>query len=219
MSAHRSAAAARPIEQRLLLTVTLCLMAAGAVMVYSASSARTLLEGDGDGSGYLVKYIAYGSIGLVLMQALSRCGLETIRRLTPLLVLVAFGLLIAVRVPGLGVEVNGARRWIGAGALQFQPSEAMKLALVLYAARLIATDPGRIRTLRGMASPLLLVAGLVCAMVATQPDLGTAIVIAMTVGALLIAGGVALRNIALVSASASRWWRSSRCSSPTGARG
>ena len=55
----------QPLEHRLLLTATLCLLAGGAVMVYSASSARTLLQGDGDGTAYLVKYLAYGAVGLV----------------------------------------------------------------------------------------------------------------------------------------------------------
>ena len=73
----------QPLEHRLLLTATFCLLAGGAVMVYSASSARTLLEGEGDGTAYLVKYLIYGGIGLVAMQVLSRHGLATIRRLTP----------------------------------------------------------------------------------------------------------------------------------------
>ena len=53
----------QPLEHRLLLTATFCLLAGGAVMVYSASSARTLLEGQGDGTAYLVKYLMYGAVG------------------------------------------------------------------------------------------------------------------------------------------------------------
>ena len=62
----------QPLEHRLLLTATFCLLAGGAVMVYSASSARTLLEGHGDGTAYLVKYLMYGALGLVIMQLLAR---------------------------------------------------------------------------------------------------------------------------------------------------
>src|SRR6187402_418647 len=61
----------QPLEHRLLLTATFCLLAGGAVMVYSASSARTLLEGQGDGTGYLVKYVLYGAVGLVVMHKLA----------------------------------------------------------------------------------------------------------------------------------------------------
>src|SRR3954471_24492048 len=102
----------QPLEHRLLLTATFCLLAGGAVMVYSASSARTLLEGEGDGTAYLVKYLIYGGVGLVAMQVHSRHGLGDIRRMTPLLLLVAFVLLVVVLLPGIGVKVNGARRWL-----------------------------------------------------------------------------------------------------------
>ena len=123
-------------------------------MVYSASSARTLLEGTGDGSTYLVKYLMYGAFGLVLMQVMARRGLELAQRFGPIMLVISFGLLVAVKIPGIGVEVNGARRWIGAGPLQFQPSEIMKLSLVLYAASLLAGKPKRLQTLKGVISPL-----------------------------------------------------------------
>src|SRR4051794_15546309 len=127
-SRRRSPAAQQPLEHRILLTATLCLLAAGAVMVYSASSARTLLQGQGDGSGYLIKYVAYASVGLVVMQLLARGGLDTVRRATGPLLVTAFAMLVAVKIPHVGIEVNGARRWLGAGPIQFQPSELMKVA-------------------------------------------------------------------------------------------
>ena len=131
----------QPLEYSLLVTATFCLLAGGAVMVYSASSTRTLLQGEGDGTGYLVKYLVYGALGLLVMRFLSRHGLAAVRKLTPLLVLGAFGLCIAVALPGLGVEVNGARRWLGAGPLQFQPSELLKLAVVLHVAAVVGARP------------------------------------------------------------------------------
>jgi cell division protein FtsW len=192
---------AKPVEYNILLTATLCLLAAGAVMVYSASSARTLLEGQGDGTVYLVKYIAYGAIGLVMLQILARGGLELLPRVTPALLGISFVLLVAVKIPGIGVEVNGARRWLGAGPLQFQPSELMKLALVLYATGLLATAPSRLRSLRGgAAGPLLCVTGAAIMLIASQPDLGTALVIAFTVGALLLVAGVPLSLLARIAA-------------------
>ncbi|MEA2194741.1 MAG: cell division protein FtsW [Solirubrobacteraceae bacterium] len=190
---------AKPVEYNILLTATLCLLAAGAVMVYSASSARTLLEGQGDGTVYLVKYVAFGGGGLVVMQLLARGGLEFLPRLTPALLALSFLMLIAVKVPGVGVEVNGARRWLGAGPLQFQPSELMKLALVLYAAALLATTPSRLRTLRGVTGPLLLVGGAAIMLIASQPDLGTALVIAFTLGALLLVAGVPLKLLGKIA--------------------
>lgn len=183
----------------MLLTATFCLLAGGAVMVYSASSARTLLQGQGDGTAYLVKYLVYGAIGLALMHVLSRRGLRAVRALTPLLLLGAFVLLLAVLVPGVGVEVNGARRWLGAGPLQFQPSELMKLALVLYCAAILAARPKIAGELRLLAVPVLGVTGLAVMLVALQPDLGTALVISATLAAMLVAAGMPLRQLALVA--------------------
>src|SRR6267378_3800420 len=146
--AHGSASPAaehRSLEHRILLTATLCLLAFGAVMVYSASSATTLLQGRGYGSGYLVKYLIYGAVGLVVMRVLARDGVAKVQALTAPLLVVSFVLVLAVHIPHVGVSVNGARRWLGTGPLQFQPSEIMKLALVLYAATLLARRPERVR--------------------------------------------------------------------------
>jgi len=193
----------QPLEHRLLLTATFCLLAGGAVMVYSASSARTLLEGHGDGTAYLVKYLMYGAVGLVLMQLLARYGLEHVRRLTPLMLVCSFGLCILVLLPGFGIEVNGARRWLAAGPLQFQPAELMKLALVLHAASVLSARPTRPPNLRGVAGPILLPA--CCALlliVIAQRDLGTGLVIGLTLAAVLVAAGLPLRQLALAAGAA-----------------
>jgi cell division protein FtsW len=189
----------QPLEHRLLLTATLCLLAGGAVMVYSASSARTLLEGDGDGTAYLVKYLVYGGVGLVLMQVIARQGLARIHRYTPYLLLIAFVLLLLVLVPGFGVKINGARRWLGVGPLQFQPAEIMKVALVLHAAAIMSARPKLALNLRTAAGPILGVGAAAILLVAMQPDLGTALVISFTLAAMLVAAGMPLRQLGLIA--------------------
>jgi cell division protein FtsW len=184
-----------PIEHSILITATLCLLAAGAVMVFSASSARTLLSGQGDGTSFMVKYVAYGAVGFVLMQLIARRGLDLVVKATGPLLAVSFLCLVLVKVPGFGVEVNGARRWLGAGPLVFQPSEVMKLALVLYAAKILAERPALLRRPRNLG-PLVLVAGGAVLLVASQPDLGTALVISFTMAAMLVAAGMPIRWLA-----------------------
>jgi cell division protein FtsW len=184
----------------MLLTATLCLLAMGAVMVYSASSATTLLQHRGNGSGYLIRFLVYGAIGLVLMRVLARDGLERVQGVIAPLLAVSFVLVLAVHVPHVGVSVNGARRWIGTGPLQFEPSELMKLALLLYAATLLAKRPERVHDLRELLKPMLFVVGGACLLIATQPDLGTAMVVVFTTAALLVAAGIPLRKLALLAA-------------------
>src|SRR5262249_5736842 len=85
-AASASAARGQSLEQRLLLTATLCLLAFGAVMVYSASSATTLLQGGGTGSGQLIRFVIYGAIGLLVMRVLARDGIARVHSITaPLL--------------------------------------------------------------------------------------------------------------------------------------
>jgi cell division protein FtsW len=191
----------RSLEHRILLTATMCLLAFGAVMVYSASSATTLLEGGGYGGGYLIKFAIYGGVGLILMRVLARDGVAKVHSITAPLLAVSFVLVLAVHIPHVGVSINGARRWIGPGSFQFEPSELMKLALVLYAATLLAKRPRQVHDLRALARPLLLVVGASCLLVFTEPDLGTAMVIVFTVGAMLVVAGIPMRKLGLIAGS------------------
>jgi cell division protein FtsW len=187
------AARKRPVEYSILYTATLCLLAFGAVMVYSASSAESLLSGPGDPSFYLKRYLMCGALGLVLMHAASRHGLKLIKGLTPLLLIASFVLTAAVMIPHVGVTVNGATRWLGAGPLQFQPSELLKVSIVLYAAQSLAARPRATKTLRGLFNPLLIVVAAACLLLLKQPDMGTALVICLAVGMLLVAAGTPVR--------------------------
>jgi len=186
-----------PIEHSILITATLCLLSAGAVMVFSASSARSVLSGQGDGTSFMVKYVTYGAIGFVLMQVIARRGLALVVKATGPLLFGAFVCLVLVKVPGFGVSVNGARRWLGAGPLQFQPSELMKLALVLYAAGVIAQQPKIVKRPKQLV-PIGVMVGAACILIASQPDLGTALVIAFTTAAILVAAGMPVRYLAVV---------------------
>lgn len=187
----------QPLEANILLTATFCLLAAGAVMVYSASSARTLLQGQGDDAGFLIRYLIFGGVGLVLMQLISRHGLQRVAQLTIPLLGVAILLQLLVLVPGIGVEVNGSRRWIGRGALRFQPSELLKFALLLYVVRTLAVRPKIVMSPR-LLVPMATVCGFAMALVAMK-DIGTALVIAMVLSAVLIAAGMPLRYLGVMA--------------------
>ena len=196
---RRGNAAAPPLEYSLLLTATLCLLAFGAVMVFSASSARSLLNSGGSGFYYLERTLVYAAIGLVVMRVAAVRGVAAIRVLTPLIVGGSIFLLFAVLLPGVGHQANGAQRWVGAGLLQFQPSELVKLAIVLYGAYLLSKEPKRVRTLAGLG-PYLLVVGLALLLIAKEPDLGTAIVLSIAVCCVLFLAGVKARTLAPVGA-------------------
>jgi cell division protein FtsW len=188
----------QPVEYNLLLTATLCLLAFGVVMVFSASSTTSLLGKSGDSAYYLKRTLLFGAGGLLVMRVLSLRGARLVRPLTPLLVAASFLLLLAVLVPGIGMSANGAQRWIGAGLFQIQPSELAKLSLVLYGAHLLAARPQMTRDIRGLV-PYLSPVALACLLMVAEPDLGTAIVVCLTTGALLVAAGVKIRHLMLLA--------------------
>jgi cell division protein FtsW len=184
----------------MLLTATLCLLALGAVMVFSASSTTKVLDHGGlsDSAFYLKRTLLFGAFGLLIMHLVARHGLDRIRKLTGPFLVVSFVLLIAVL--GMGTSVNGSSRWIGGGFLQVQPSEIAKVALVLYAADLFTREPKRVRSIEGM-KPFLLVIGTAALLIMLEPDMGTTMVIAFASAATLVAAGAKLRDLALIGAA------------------
>src|SRR5258706_13444954 len=102
---------------------------------------------------------------------MSQDGGKLAKAFPPVLVVAGFGLTLAVKLPGIGVSVNGATRWLAAGPIQFQPSELLKLALILYAAQLLAARPSAVQTLSGISKPLLIVVGCACLLLLAQPDM------------------------------------------------
>jgi cell division protein FtsW len=110
-----------------------------------------------------------------------------------MLLIASFVLTAAVMIPHVGVTVNGATRWLGAGPLQFQPSELLKVSIVLYAAQSLAARPRATKTLKGLINPLLIVVAAACLLLLKQPDMGTALVICLAIGMLLVAAGTPVR--------------------------
>jgi|tagenome__1003787_1003787.scaffolds.fasta_scaffold20949249_2 cell division protein FtsW len=180
------------LELQLLVLVPLALTAFGLVMVYSATSASAAL-GNGNPVGYLERQGTYALIGLVLLFVAARSDFRALRALAPSLVVGALVLCAAVLV--VGERINGARRWIGAGPVVFQPSELAKLALVVWVAAYLARKPPP-RTLKGLGRPIGLLVGAFCLLILLEPDLGTVITIVVMVGAVLLISGTPLPTLA-----------------------
>lgn len=186
----------KSLEYSLLLTATMCLLAFGVVMVFSASSSASLLGDSGDGAFYLKRTLMFGVIGLIALQVLSRFSLAQLRRATGAILIGAVGLLIVTKL--IGSSTNGAQRWIELGPVQIQSSEIAKVALMLYGANLLADRPSMTRDLRAMR-PFLLVAAAVVGLVVLEPDLGSGMVSAFACAALLVAAGAKLRHLGMIA--------------------
>jgi cell division protein FtsW len=190
----------RELDSRLLIMVTLALVAFGLVMVYSATSAAAAVGGN-DPSYYLKRQGIYAALGIVLMIVVQRWDYRRLRLLAPGLILVSLGLLVAVLA--IGPPVNGARRWISFGPAVFQPSELAKLALAVWAAAYFARRRAP-QTLAELWRPVGVLSCLFGGLLVLEPDLGTTIALGlMLVGILVVCGTparVLLPAIALASA-------------------
>jgi cell division protein FtsW len=179
-------------EYHLLVLVTLGLVAFGLVMVYSASSARAALAAD-DPAYYLKRQALYAVVGIVAMVLLSRTDYRRLRFAVAPVLLASFVLLVAVLA--LGTPINGARRWLTYGPITVQPSELAKVALAVWIAAYLARRPAP-RTIGELLRPIGLVIGAAFALVLVEPDLGTAIAIAIMAAAVLVVAGTRLSTLA-----------------------
>lgn len=178
----------------------LVLVCIGVVMVYSASSASALLS-DRNPSGLLMRQGAFALIALVAFLVFARLGPAPLFRLARPALLVSFGLLVIVLMPGFGIEANGARSWIGLGPVQMQPSELAKLALITWLAAYLARNAPRLDRGDAMRQPLIVLCALGALLVA-EPDLGTTLVIMATAFVMLAVAGVAVRILLALLAGA-----------------
>jgi cell division protein FtsW len=179
------------VESRLLILVTLGLVAFGLVMVYSATSAAAALGGK-DPSYYLKRQGIYAALGIVLMTVAQRWDYHRLRRLAPTMVVGSLVLLAAVLV--IGPAVNGARRWISLGPAVFQPSEVAKLALAIWAASYFATRRPP-RDLRELWRPAGALAAVFSVLLILEPDMGTAISLVLMLACVLFVAGTPGRTL------------------------
>ncbi|GBR75660.1 cell division protein FtsW [Candidatus Termititenax persephonae] len=128
-------------------------------------------------------------IGGVLCLLASRWDYRKLRKLAPFGLLLSVFLLLLTYLPGVGVMVGGASRWLGYGSLSFQPSELAKFCLILYVAAALTNKKNGLRSFWQDTLPILTVCGAVVLAILRQPDLGTSLVVLATILAMLFVGG------------------------------
>ncbi len=189
----RAALARVPTSSILLLLVgVLCIF--GLVMVGSASEVASMAT-YGSPWAILIRECMWLAIGLVALTVMVRTDYRRWRRVGGVLMVISFVLLLAVLVPGIGVHSGGSSRWIGFGQFRLQPSELMKLAMVLFGADLVLRREQRGGGYRTIVGPLLILGFSAAALILVQPDMGTALVVGCVTMALIFASGVPIRPI------------------------
>jgi cell division protein FtsW len=182
-------AIARVSTASILVAAVGALCAFGLVMVGSASSV-TSIDLYGSPWAILLRQVMWMTLGVLAFAFACRFDYRRWRALAPVTLVATFVLLFAVLLPGIGVHSGGSSRWIGFGQFRVQPSEMMKLALILFAADLIVRRTERGASARSIAGPILLVSAAAALLIVVQPDMGTALVIACICLALLFGSGI-----------------------------
>ena len=192
-------ASGRPAHYVLLLVVVAVLNVVGIVMVLSASSVVSLTT-YGSAWYFFERQMIWTVLGVIGFAVALRIDYRRWRAwVTPLLFL-SITLLVLVLIPHFGIYVAGSRRWLGAGPLQFQPTEIAKFALVIFAAHVLTRREAEIGDWRHSVRPVLLVVVALAGLVLLEPDLDSAILLGVIAGALLVVGGVRMRHLVTAGA-------------------
>lgn len=190
----------RGVHDPWLLLAIATLAALGIVMVASSSIAVAIGNGQPP-LHYLHKQLVFLALGVVFMGVLAHTELQRVERQHLLLLVLAVAAVVAVFLPGMGMQLNGARRWLNLGVASFQPVELVKFSLVVYLAGYLVRHRAEARRhLFGALKPVL-VTGVFCGLLLEQRDFGSGVLLVSLCVGMLWLGGVRVRDLLVLGAS------------------
>jgi cell division protein FtsW len=189
-AAHRSR---HLITDPILLLAVSALLLLGLTMVSSASIS-VASSGGGDGFLFLKKQMLGVGLGMIAIGIMCAIPTALWQRLAFPLLIAAFVMLVAVLIPGIGHQVNGSRRWIRLGFMNFQPSELSRVLLLMYMASYIVRRQVELKeSVQGFLKPMAVLA-IAAGLLLLEPDFGAATVLLATGMGMLFLAGVKLRH-------------------------
>lgn len=185
----------RKAPDLIMLGATLALLAIGVVMVYSASAVLSYHD-FGDWYYYLKRQLLFAVLGLIAMTAIMNVDYQVWKKFAKAALLIGLVLLGLVLIPGVGVIRGGARSWIGISSFGIQPSEFMKICMILFLSKMLSEKQGEITQFTKGLLPPLGVMGLAFGMIMLQPDLGTGVVLVGASLLIIFAAGARIAHLA-----------------------
>jgi cell division protein FtsW len=177
-----------------LFITTIFILAIGLVMVYSASAVLALHQ-FGDSWFFVKRQLFFAGLGLIALLIVQKLDYTFLQKWAKPLLFVCFFLLIIVLIPGVGIVRGGARSWLGIGSFGIQPSEFMKIGLIIFLAAYLSRRLSVLHLFfKGLLPPLLLI-GLAFGLIMLQPDLGTGSVLLGATMIMLIAAGMRFKHL------------------------
>mgnify|MGYP004460446933 FL=1 len=178
----------KKIDYPLLITVIL-LATFGIVMIYSASNVWALYKFN-DAFKFVKHQGLFFIIGLFLLVFISRIKYTKYYEKANVILFIVLILLVLVIIPGIGTVRNGSRSWFGIGSFGLQPSEAAKIALIIFTSKYLVNNERNLKDIKKGLLPILGVIFLVFGLIMLQPDFGTGVIIVISTIGLLFIGGV-----------------------------
>ena len=170
-------------------------------MIYSSSCVYAMQELH-DNAFFLKRHLIFLMLGFIMTLAVMAIDYRDLQKYAkPLLILSVF-LLILVLIPGIGKRSSGAQRWFRIGMINFQPSELVKFAVIIYTADFLTRKQKFVTDFKQGFIPLMLMMGFVCLLVVKQPDLGTTVEIAVIVLTMMLVAGARLAHLGMIALAA-----------------
>ena len=175
-----------------IMLAVIALVVFGCVMVWSASSYSAELS-YGSGTFFLKKQIVGAVIGGVAMICMYFFPYEKLKKLKIIGIVISVALLLAVFLPGIGVENYGARRWINLGVTTIQPSEIAKIAFIIFAASYLSEKTTKVKNFKHIL-PVIAVGGLLCVLIIMEPNMSITMCMGILLVAMLFVGGTSFKH-------------------------
>ncbi len=176
----------------ILFISVICLTIFGLIMIYSASSIWAEYKFN-DSFKYVKQQLLFFIIGIIIMIGLSKVDYKFYYKKSNLILGICFFLLILVLIPGIGSIRNGSRSWFGIGSFGIQPSEFMKIALIIFVAKYLENNDRTIKSIRKGVVPILLVLFIIFGLIMLQPDFGTGMIIILSILCMMFIAGVNIK--------------------------
>lgn len=184
----------RPVDTPFLLTISALVLFG--LLIFSSAALGLLARDGASFTSVAVSQLLLGLLaGSLALFALSRLDYRRLRYFTPYFFAFAAGLVLLTFVPGVGVELRGATRWLTVGPLTFQPEEILKFAAVALLAGVYAANFKKIQTIRGGLLPLALIGGGAATLLLLQPSTDGAVMVAIACGAMFFTAGGRLPHL------------------------
>ncbi len=179
----------------LLIITTFLLAGFGLLMVFSSSYVWAIDRAEGDPYFFIQRQIMWFGLAVFAFLFVMHFPYRYYQKLSPIIIVLALLSLVLVLIPGVGVDINGATRWISVGPLNVQPSELVKIGMIIYLAQVYSQKQAYIdQFVKGVMPPLVIV-GFVFGLIMMQPDLGTATSILMVTLMIVFFSGAKWRHL------------------------